>query len=153
MTQAGNTTRTLKPTEVAVSFNAPGPGPQYADFVGLDELAQKAPQPSLNSPDIDECAPLINAGPDLAECILPAPEIPEEVWTKLNEAAKDPIGWHDAVKVSLEEFKSERAAQFPEEIPPTNLWSLRWRINQLEERVDELTDRIALFNVRSSFKI
>lgn len=118
--RAGNTVESMKPKEVA--------GLSYVDMVSLTA----SQNPELICPDIDECAPVINAGPDLE---------------KFAEDVPDNLGQ------ALEEFKSARAAQIPEEIPPTNLWSLRWRISKLEEQMDGLLHRLAQFNIRSGQKL
>lgn len=135
MTKAGNTVESMKPKEVVATV-----------FIPSD-----APQPSLNSPDIDECAPLINAGPDLEKW-----KVVSDGKTSIPYNPPAAIGWHDhdgpshSCLLGPNGEWPENAPQITEEIPPTNLWSLRWRINQLEERVDELCDRIARHNVNSA---
>lgn len=150
--RAGNTVASLKPTEVAVNTvcidcgvpTKPGTGsarcPQcWQDRVGTGD-PNTAPQPSLNSPDIDECAPVLNAGPDLG-------------WHDSSDLDKFVEKIPNTLQEAFAAYEAARAAQIPEEIPPTNLWSLRWRINELEKRVDELCDRIARHNVNSAWKI
>lgn len=168
--KAGNTVESMKPKEACTipcncAYEAP-PCPVHGD------QRNAPPNPELICPDIDECAPVINAGPDLLldvhsgkmnekfreivsrESNKMFPQIGEQEHWDIQPPIRDPQ--LDAAP-QFEKYNNvvvdpDLAAQI-EEIPPTNLWSLRWRINELEKRVDELTDRIALFNVRSGQKL
>lgn len=153
--KAGNTVESMKPKEVFAAI--PVAQPRYEDedgktwgynsATGQWDIPVAPQNPELICPDIDECAPVINAGQDL----------PFDVHSeKMNEKFREIVSRESNKmfpQIGGQESTSERALQIPEEIPPTNLWSLRWRINELEKRVDELFDRAALFNVRSGQKL
>ena len=119
---AGNTVTSLKPKEVTAIVcidcgvpTTPGTGSARCPQCWQDRV---------NSPDVDECAPII------AEHVNENFQLPEKVW------------------IYAPQFEEE-----PEAIPATNIWSLRWRINKLEEQMDDLLHRLAQFNIRSGQKL
>ena len=61
----------------------------------------------------------------------------------------------DEVAPILPESKNEnfQLPEEPEPLPTIAIWQLRGRVIELERRLDELADRIALFNVKSSYKL
>jgi len=61
----------------------------------------------------------------------------------------------DEVAPILPESKNEnfQLPEEPEPLPTIAIWQLRGRVIELERRLDELADRIASFNVRSSYKL
>ena len=154
---AGNTVTSLKPKEVTATVcidcgvpTTPGTGSARCPQCWQDRV---------NSPDVDECAPII------AEHVNENFQLPEKVWIyapQLEKAAKDlNRGLVNGLRECLnKEPLSEKehsdlyeTANEPEAIPATNIWSLRWRINKLEEQMDDLLHRLAQFNIRSGQKL
>ena len=115
--KAGNTCETLKPKEVVATVCVDcGIPTEPGVRLGCKQCwNDKAPQvcSELNTPDIDEVAPI------LPESKNENFQLPEE----------------------------------PEPLPTIAIWQLRGRVIELERRLDELVDRIASFNVRSSYKL
>ena len=144
--RAGNTCETLKPKEVVAWACCEGSDPsrieQGGHAIGCPNAIRQVSS-ELNTPDIDECAPIL-------------PESKNENFELPEQRVKKGVVNSDLSQLRACQGFSVLAPHLeeePEPLPTIAIWQLRGRVIELERRLDELTDRIALFNVKSSYKL